>query len=68
MLERCRNNAVALGLDVTLHHQKMEELSLKRRYRSIYLAGPTFNLLTDDETALRRFGRSEDTSPVMARH
>ena len=53
MLERCRSNAVALGLNVTLHHQNMEELSLKRRYRSIYLAGPTFNLLPDDETALR---------------
>jgi hypothetical protein len=53
MLERCRDNAVALGLGVTLHHQRMEELSLNRRYRSIYLAGPTFNLLTDDETALR---------------
>jgi SAM-dependent methyltransferase len=53
MLERCRSNAVALGLEVTLHHQKMEELSLERRYRSIYLAGPTFNLLSDDETALR---------------
>jgi hypothetical protein len=52
MLERCRSNAADLGLDVTLYHQKMEELSLPRRYRSIYLAGPTFNLLPDDKTAL----------------
>lgn len=53
MLERCRINAVALGLDVTLHHQKMERMSLPRRYRSIYLAGPTFNLLPDDHVALQ---------------
>jgi SAM-dependent methyltransferase len=52
MLERCRSRATALGLDVTLHLAKMEEMSLSRRYRSIYLAGPTFNLLPDDETAL----------------
>ncbi|MEV4342850.1 class I SAM-dependent methyltransferase [Actinoplanes sp. NPDC049596] len=52
MLDRCRANAAALGLDVTLHHQSMESLSLGRRYRSIYLAGPTFNLLPDDAAAL----------------
>ncbi len=51
MLDRCRTNAAALGLDVTLHHQRMEDLSLPRRYRSIYLAGPTFTLLPDDKTA-----------------
>lgn len=53
MLEQCRRNATALGLDVTLHLQPMQELALGRRYRSIYLAGPTFNLLPDDETGLR---------------
>ncbi len=53
MLERCRSNAAAAGLDVTLYHQKMEELSLPRRYGSIYLAGPTFNLLPDDRAGLR---------------
>jgi trans-aconitate methyltransferase len=53
MLEHCRRNAAALGLDVTLHHQKMERMSLPRRYRSIYLAGPTFNLLPDDHVALQ---------------
>lgn len=53
MLERCRQRAAALGVDVTLHHQRMEELSLGRQYRSIFLAGPTFDLLVDDDTALR---------------
>ena len=51
MLERCRQRAAALGLEVTLHHVPMQDLSLPRRYRSIYLAGPTFNLLADDDTA-----------------
>lgn len=36
-----------------IHHQRMEDLDLGRRYRSIYLAGPTFNLLPDDDTSLR---------------
>jgi SAM-dependent methyltransferase len=53
MLARCRAHAAAEGLEVTLHHQRMEGLALGRRYRSIYLAGPTFTLLPDDETALR---------------
>lgn len=52
MLERCQANAAALGLDVILHHQRVETLSLERRYRSIYFAGPTFNLLPDDHMAL----------------
>lgn len=48
MLDRCRRTADAKGLEVVLHHQKMESLDLGRRYRSIFLAGPTFNLLPDD--------------------
>jgi SAM-dependent methyltransferase len=53
MLERCRRRAADLGLDVTLHHQRMEDLDLPRRFRSVYLAGPTFNLLPDDDAARR---------------
>jgi SAM-dependent methyltransferase len=49
MLERCARTAAAEGIEVVLHHQKMEALDLPRRYRSIYLAGPTFNLLPDDD-------------------
>jgi len=52
MLARCRRAAADAGLEVTLHHQRMEALALGRRYRSVYLAGPTFNLLPDDGTAL----------------
>lgn len=53
MLERCRHRAAAEGLDVVVHHQRMESLDLGRRYRTIFLAGPTFNLLPDDELARR---------------
>jgi hypothetical protein len=34
-------------------HQRAEGLSLDRRYASVYFAGPTFNLLGDDVTAMR---------------
>jgi hypothetical protein len=52
MLDQCHARAAGEGLDVVVHHQKMETLDLPRRYRSIFLAGPTFNLLPDDDTAL----------------
>jgi SAM-dependent methyltransferase len=51
MLERCRRSAEQRGLDVTLHLAAIEDMDLGRRYRSIYLAGATFNLLVDDDTA-----------------
>jgi trans-aconitate methyltransferase len=51
MLDRCRDAAQARGVDVTLHHATFESMDLGRRYRSIYLAGATFNLLPDDEAA-----------------
>jgi len=52
MLERCRAAAAAAGVDVVLHHQRMEDLDLEETYPFIFLAGPTFNLLPDDDTAL----------------
>jgi SAM-dependent methyltransferase len=51
MLDLCRQAAAAAGLDVVLHESPMETMDLGRRYRSIYLAGPTFNLLPDDASA-----------------
>jgi SAM-dependent methyltransferase len=51
MLAICRARAHAQGLTVDLYEQAMESLDLPRCYRAIYLAGPTFNLLADDETA-----------------
>ncbi|MFB7733462.1 class I SAM-dependent methyltransferase [Streptomyces sp. NPDC056112] len=52
MLERLRRRADEQGLPVTVFHQRMEALNLPRRYRAIFLAGPTFTLLPDDATAL----------------
>jgi trans-aconitate methyltransferase len=57
MLARCRAHAEARGLVVTLHEASMESMELRRHYRSIYLAGPTFNLLVDDDTAWRALAR-----------
>ena len=51
MLERCRSRAAQEGIAVTVHQQRMETLSLPRRFRAVFLAGPTFNLLPDDGTA-----------------
>ena len=58
MLERCRARAIAAGLDVVLHESAMETMQLPRMYRSIYLAGPTFNLVPDDHGALRALERA----------
>ncbi|NED98448.1 class I SAM-dependent methyltransferase [Phytoactinopolyspora alkaliphila] len=53
LLDRCRRRAATEGLDIVVHHQRMEDVDLPRRYRSIFLAGPTFTLLPDDDTSLR---------------
>lgn len=57
MLDRCAEKAAQMGLKVSLFQQRMEELDLPRKCRSIYLAGPTFTLLPNDETALRALQR-----------
>lgn len=51
MLSRCRARAGQAGVDVVLHESAIEKMDLPRRYRSIFLAGPTFNLLPDDDHA-----------------
>ena len=61
MVRRARAAAAERGLDARVVHQRMEELDLPRRYRSIYLAGPTFTLVPDDETAGRALA-------ALARH
>lgn len=57
MLARCHVRAEAEGLHIDTYCQRMEDLDLARSYRAIYLAGPTFNLLPDDDTALRALRR-----------
>lgn len=48
MLRRCRAMAERRGLAVDLYEQPMQEMDLGRTFASIYLAGPTFNLLPDE--------------------
>ncbi len=57
MLARCRVAAAERGVAVTLHQMSMAAMELPRRFRSIYLAGPTFNLLVDDDTAWHALAR-----------
>jgi SAM-dependent methyltransferase len=52
MLGRLRRRADQQGIRATVFHQRMEALELPRRYRAVFLAGPTFTLLPDDATAL----------------
>ena len=51
MLDRCQARASERGLEVTLHHAEMQSFALPRRYRSIFLAGASFTLLTSDDDA-----------------
>lgn len=46
-----------MGIDVQLHECSIEEMDLGRTYRSIYLAGATFNLLPNDDVALEGLRR-----------
>lgn len=57
MLAKLRDNAEVRGVDVTTHHATIENMDLGRSYRSIFLAGPTFNLIADDATAVRALER-----------
>ena len=57
MLERCRAAAAARDVDVVVHLQRMQDLDLPRRFRSVYLAGATFNLLPTDDDALEALRR-----------
>ncbi len=60
MLERARERAAERDLAVTLHHAPMEAMDLGRRYRSIFLAGPTFNLVLDDDLVAAALARIHD--------
>ncbi|HEX7035645.1 MAG TPA: class I SAM-dependent methyltransferase [Pseudomonadales bacterium] len=56
MLARCREAAREQGLEVNLYHARMQDFALPRRYRSIFLAGASFTLLTSDAEARRALG------------
>ena len=56
MLEQCRRKAREHGVDVQLHHARMESFSLERRFRTIFVVSSSFMILRDDETARRALG------------
>ena len=39
MLEKCKNKAQESGLKTTLYHQKIEDMELKRKYKTMFAAG-----------------------------
>jgi len=51
------NFYTGIVVDVTVQNAPIEEMDLARTYRSVFLAGPTFNLIADDATAGRALER-----------
>lgn len=57
MLDLCRSRGRERGLDPVVHLAEMQSFDLSRQYRSIFLAGASFTLLTTDEAAACALGR-----------
>jgi SAM-dependent methyltransferase len=57
MLDRCRAAAAERGLAPKLYLAEMQSFDLPRRYRSIFLAGASFTLLTTDTDASNALAR-----------
>lgn len=53
MLALCREKATARGLNVTLYQQSMHEMTLPRKYKTIFIPCGTFCLLIHREDALQ---------------
>jgi len=60
MLAGLQRAAADRGLDVVVHHSTIEAMDLGTTFRSIFLAGPTFNLIVDDSTASTALERIRD--------
>lgn len=57
MLVKCEARAQARGLRIRLHEQEMQAFTLPTRYRTIFLAGASFMLLSDAGDAERTLQR-----------
>lgn len=53
MLEKCKNKAHKSGLKTTLYYQKIEDMKLKRKYKTMFAAGGSFQLLDTFEKAMQ---------------
>ena len=60
MLARCREKGARLGLAPTLHQQRMEDIDLPRRYRTILVPSSSFQLVLDPDDARRALRRLAD--------
>ncbi len=60
MLALCRSRAEALGLEPKLYEQRMEDLALPRRYRTIIVPSSSFQLVLDVDAAAAAMGRFHD--------
>lgn len=56
MLAICRRKAAEAGIQVTLHRATMEEFTLDRRFRTVFVPFGSFMLLEDLESARRALG------------
>ena len=55
MLEICEANATKRGISVTLHHAKMQNFKMLKRFRSIYIANGSITLLPSDDDLRQTF-------------
>ena len=60
VLAKLRRTAAERGIDVTVHRSTIEQMDLGTTFRSIFLAGPTFDLIVDDATAGAALARIRD--------
>jgi SAM-dependent methyltransferase len=57
MLDRARAVAGRLGIEIVVHQGDMRDFDIGSTYRSIFLAGPSFNLVPSDADAVRALDR-----------
>jgi len=60
MLEICRKKAYGVGLQPNLYEQGMENLDVKRKYRTIIVPSLSFQLVVDDNLAYEAVQRFYD--------
>ncbi len=60
MLALLQSRAAERDLNITTYHQLIQNMSLPRRYRSIFIAGASLNLLPDQETVMQALNRLRD--------
>jgi hypothetical protein len=60
MIAILREKAEAEGLSATVHEMSMQDIDLKKKYRTIYVPFRTFMVLSDRDVALRALRRFRD--------